>query len=269
MEIGGFQKLTLLDYPGQVACIVFTKGCNFRCPFCHNGDLVLPEKSRSGNGEGMSQDEGGGKECQTAMHEDTAFSYLEKRKGILDGVVVTGGEPLLQPDLLSFLERVRSLGYRIKLDTNGSFPGRLREILEQGLADYVAMDVKQELGQYGAACGVEGGAFLPGLLSKIEESLALLRTSGIPFELRTTVVKGIHRKADMEALARWLAERLALHDSAFDSEQDFGRGVWYLQPYVPSGQVIAPRGLSAFSEEEMEEVLATVRGIYPGAKLRR
>ena len=122
MQIGGLQKMTLLDYPGRVACTVFLPGCNFRCPFCHNAPLVL------GPGE--------------RLDEQALFAFLEKRRGLLDGVAVTGGEPLLQPELETFLRRIKALGYPIKLDTNGSFPDRLRGLLEEGLVDYVAMDIK-------------------------------------------------------------------------------------------------------------------------------
>lgn len=171
MKIGGFHKLTLLDYPGQVACIVFTKRCNFRCPFCHNGDLVFPAQ--------------GGNEISESM----VLSYLQKRKNLLDGIVITGGEPLIWPDLSDFLGKVRRLGYRIKLDTNGSFPEPLKGLLARSLVDYVAMDIKQAPKRYGSASGTDGKEVVP----LVGQSLHILRDSGIPFELRTTVVKGLSR----------------------------------------------------------------------------
>ncbi len=230
MRIGGFQKLTLLDYPGQVACIVFTSGCNFRCPFCHNAGLVLP---------GQAEEE---------IPAETVLTYLEKRRGLLDGVVVTGGEPLLWLDLAEFLQQVRELGYRIKLDTNGSFPERLQRLLERGLLDYIAMDVKHAPEQYALATGIQGEAVVP----LIQQSLQVLRTSAIPYELRTTVVKGIHTPQTMAALAGWLSTAAP----------------YYLQPYVDSGHILAPDGLSPFLELELEELLAAVRPYCPAAALR-
>ena len=205
MKIGGFQKLTLLDYPGQVACIVFTKGCNFRCPFCHNAGLVLPQQE----------------ECDIA--EEAVLFYLQRRKHILDGVVMTGGEPLIWPDLSGFLRKVRGLGYKIKLDTNGSFPERLKALLDFGLVDYVAMDIKQTPERYEDASGANHKEVVP----LVEQSLRLLTDSGIPFELRTTVVKGIHTLKDMTALAKWIGNVAP----------------YYLQPYVNSEHILSPEGL--------------------------
>jgi len=230
MRIGGIQKLTLLDFPGQVACIVFTKGCDLRCPFCHNSELVLP-------GEGGADQD-----------EEKLFLYLEKRRTVLDGVVVTGGEPLLQPDLEDFLQKVREMGYKTKLDTNGSFPERLIALLDAGLLDYVAMDVKQVPEKYQAACGVPGER----VVLRVEESLGVLRAGPVPFELRTTLVKGIHTPEDAEGIARWVG----------------GGQPWFLQSYADSGAVLAPEGLSAFSREELDEILARVRTFCPSAALR-
>lgn len=230
MQIGGFQKLTLLDYPGKVACIVFTRGCNFRCPFCHNAPLVWPEAAAAGESE------------------TDVLAYLRQRRGILEGVVVTGGEPLMQPGLADFLGRVRALGYPVKLDTNGSFPERLQQLLAGGLLDYVALDVKQAPDRYSTACG------LPGTLAarRVAESHRILCEASIPFERRTTLVKGIHTRADVEALARWIA----------------GPQPYYLQSYADSGQVLAPDGLAAFSPQELEEMLQTARAFCPAAALR-
>ncbi len=232
MKIGGLQKLTLLDYPGQIACIVFTRGCNFRCPFCQNAGLVVPERD-----DGYEVD------------KEEVFSYLEKRRGMLEGVVVTGGEPLIWPELDRFLARVKGLGYRVKLDTNGSFPEHLRKLLDQKLLDYVAMDIKQAPERYGAACGLPGQE----IARKADRSLRLLRASGIPFELRTTLVRGIHRPEDVTAMAEWIA----------------GPEPYYLQSYVDSGQILAPEGLSAFSEEELRELTALAGKFCPAAVLRR
>lgn len=143
MKIYGLQKLTLLDYPEKVACTVFTGGCNLRCPFCHNASLVL------------------GTQGAEEIPQDSLFAFLKKRSGLLDGVCVSGGEPLLQPDLADFLQQVRELGYSVKLDTNGCFPERLRELVKRGLVDYVAMDVKNSPGHYAETVGVPGFDFSP------------------------------------------------------------------------------------------------------------
>ena len=157
MLILGLQKLTLLDYPGRTACTVFTGGCNFRCPFCHNAPLVIPGRA------------------QEPYTEEEVLSYLKKRAGLLDGVCVTGGEPTLQEDLEAFLRQVRALGYPVKLDTNGSRPEVLRALLRQGLADYVAMDVKSSPEEYARACGV------PVDLEKVNESIDLLLSGRVDF----------------------------------------------------------------------------------------
>ena len=232
MVIGGFQKLTLLDYPEHIACIVFTKGCSFRCPFCHNAGLVLPER-----------DDG----CRVS--EDEILHFLKKRRTVLEGVVITGGEPLIWADLEEFLHRVKQLGYKIKLDTNGSFPQRLEWLLKQGLLDYVALDIKQAPERYESACGVEGDE----IVLQVERSLSLLKEAGISFEMRTTLVKGIHRIQDIRSMAAWVG----------------GAGAYYLQSYADSGHVLSPEGLSAFSDRELEEIVKTVRAFCPSVSLRR
>ena len=186
MVISGLQKLTLLDYPGRTACTVFTPFCNWRCPFCHNALLVT---------DIQPGDE---------IPEDEFFSFLKKRQGLLDGVAVTGGEPLLQPDLGAFLRRVKSLGYAVKLDTNGCCPDRLAALLSEGLVDYAAMDVKNTPEKYPVTVGVPG--FDP---APVRESMAILRSSGIGYEFRTTVVREFHTADDIEAIARWLREESA------------------------------------------------------------
>ena len=211
MNVQGYQKLTLLDYPGRTACTVFTGGCNLRCPFCHNAGL----------------------------------DYLSKRRGILDGVCVTGGEPLLQPDLEDFLRRVKSMGYAVKLDTNGTLPQRLAAILATNFVDYVAMDIKSSPDGYAAATGTDAD------VSAVSDSLSILRDSGIPYELRTTAVRGIHTDADFHAIGEWIGEVPA----------------YYIQRFVDSGQLLGS-GFSAFTPEEMEHLLTTVREYIPTAQLR-
>ena len=229
MLVAGLQKLTLLDYPGQVACTVFTGGCNFRCPFCHNAPLVLPDRM--------------GREDRT---EET-LAFLEKRRGKLDGVCVTGGEPLLHEDLPEFLHRVRALGYRIKLDTNGSFPERLRAVVEDGLADCVAMDVKNTPLLYGKTVGLRDFD-----LTDVERSKDYLLEGHVDYEFRTTVVRGLHTAESLRGAAEWIA----------------GARAYYLQQYRDSGETVAPAGLGAFSNEEMRGFVELLRPVSPSVALR-
>ena len=226
MNVQGYQKLTLLDFPGRTACTVFTGGCNLRCPFCHNAGLV-----------------------RTPLAEpnltDEVLAYLAKRKGILDGVCVTGGEPLLQPDLEDFLRQMKEMGYAVKLDTNGMLPQRLAGVLATNLVDYVAMDIKSSPDGYPAATGTDAD------VSAVTDSLSILRQSGIPYELRTTAVRGIHTEADFDAIGRWIGDVPA----------------YFIQRFVDSGQLLGS-GFDAFSPEEMERLLTTVRQYTPSAQLR-
>ncbi|MBQ7542346.1 MAG: anaerobic ribonucleoside-triphosphate reductase activating protein [Clostridia bacterium] len=228
MKIYGLQKLTLLDFPERVACTVFLGGCNLRCPFCHNSVLVFPEP----------EDE--------TMQEDEFFRFLEKRKGVLDGVAITGGEPLLTADVLPFIERVKAMGYAVKLDTNGSFPARLRELAEAGLVDYVAMDIKNSPEKYAVTCG------LPMFdLSKVRQSAAFLKEGNIPYEFRTTVVDEFHEAADMEAIGRWIA----------------GARAYYLQNFVDSGACIRD-GLHAKSPQELQLFRSLLTKYVPNTQIR-
>ena len=230
MLIAGLQKLTLLDYPGKLACTVFTAGCNFRCPFCHNASLVLPER--------LSGDENG---------VETVLQFLKKRQGVLDGVAVTGGEPLLHPDMASFLERIRALGFSVKLDTNGSFPERLKELVRAGLVDRVAMDVKNEPALYAKTAG------LPALsLDAITESRDFLLSGAVDYEFRTTVVRGLHDAESLRRTASWIE----------------GAKEYYLQQFKDSGDILSGHGLGAFSDGEMRELLDEVRRVLPCARLR-
>lgn len=226
MNIQGYQKLTLLDFPGRVACTVFTGGCNLRCPFCHNAGLVRSPFASAGQ-------------------EEEVLTYLATRRGLLDGICITGGEPLLQADLLSFIRRVKEMGYAVKLDTNGSLPARLSALLETGLLDYVAMDVKNAPAGYAAATGHEGD------VTPFLESIRLLRASGTAHEFRTTVVKGIHTAADMEALGQLLA----------------GTEHYFLQPFRRADSLLGD-GCAPFSEAEMSAFLDIVKKYIPTAQLR-
>lgn len=228
MKLYGLQKLTLLDFPERVACTVFLGGCNLRCPFCHNSVLVFPEP----------EDE--------TITEDAFFRFLDKRAGVLDGVAVTGGEPLLTPDVLPFLARIKEKGFAVKLDTNGSFPKRLREAVETGLVDYVAMDIKNSPEKYAATCG------LPVFdLSKIQESVRFLMNGKIPYEFRTTVVDEFHEAADMEAIGKWIA----------------GARAYYLQNFVDSGACIR-EGLHAKSPDDLNLFRSLLTKYVPNTQLR-
>ena len=180
MKIVGLQKMTLLDYPGRVACTVFLGGCNFRCPFCHNSELL----------DGTAE---------PVMDQQELLTFLEKRKGLLEGVCITGGEPTLQKELGSLLAAIKALGYAVKLDTNGYRPEVLKALVQQGLVDYVAMDVKNSPQRYAETAG------LPGLdISRIEESLEFLLSGAVDYELRTTVAEPLHDRQAIEDMARWL-----------------------------------------------------------------
>ena len=230
MRVSGLQKLTLLDYPGRVACTVFTAGSNFRCPFCHNAPLVLPER--------MQGDEDG---------SETVLAFLKKRQGILDGVAVTGGEPLLHKDMAEFLRKIKDLGYAVKLDTNGSFPQRLRELVEAGLVDRVAVDIKNAPALYGKTIGVPGFDLGP-----VEETKNYLLSGAVEYEFRTTVVKGLHTQESLVEAAKWIA----------------GAREYYLQQFKDSGDVIAIEGLSAFTGEEMHALADAVRPYVPSVQVR-
>ena len=229
MQIAGLQKLTLLDYPGRVACTVFTPGCNFRCPFCHNAPLVLPERLG----------------CDTT--EEEVLAFLKKRAGILDGVAITGGEPLLHKDIGAFLEKLRALGYKIKLDTNGSFPDLLISLVRGGLVDRVAMDVKNAPELYGKTVGLERFDLAP-----VERSRDFLLSGEVEYEFRTTVVRGLHTKESLIGAARWIE----------------GAREYYLQQFKDSGDVIALEGLGAFDEKEMHALADAVRPIVPTVEVR-
>lgn len=228
MKIYGLNKTTLLDYPEHVAATVFTGGCNFCCPFCHNGELVLCPGS------------------QPVIPEEEVLAFLGKRRGILDGVCITGGEPTLQQDLPDFVRKVKELGYMVKLDSNGYRPGVLRQLLREKLLDYIAMDIKASRENYARASGLSDPD-----VSLLQESIDLLRTGDIEYEFRTTVVKGIHSIGEFEEIGRWLA----------------GSRVYFLQAYRESENVISP-GYQSFSPEEMERMAELARKYIDRVSLR-
>ena len=229
MLISGLQKLTLLDYPGKVACTVFTGGCNFRCPFCHNSSLVLPEQ--------IAHD----------SSVDEVLRFLKKRVGVLDGVAVTGGEPLIHADMADFLREVKAMGYMVKLDSNGSFPDRLIALVQAGLVDRVAMDIKNSPALYAKTAGLEKLD-----MEAITRSKDFLLKGTVDYEFRTTVVKGLHTAESLMEAARFIE----------------GAKEYYLQQYKDSGAVLAAEGLGAFDADEMHALADAVRPIVPTVEVR-
>ena len=227
MKFYGFQKMTMLDFPGRVACLVFTGGCNLRCPFCHNALLV-------------TQNDG------VTYSEEEILEYLKKRKGLLDGICVSGGEPLLQVGLDDFLKKVKDLGYAIKLDTNGTFPTRLKKLVSSGLVDYVAMDIKNCKEKYPKTCGTTGVD-----MSKIEESVEFLLSGKVDYEFRTTIVDGLHKTQDIVKIGEWIQ----------------GAKKYFLQNFVDSGNLIES-GLKAVSVDKIKDFLEIAKNYVEKIDLR-
>ena len=228
MLIGGLQKLSLLDYPDRTCCTVFTVGCNFTCPFCHNASIIY--KPFSGQ----------------TIPENEILDFLKKRKGLLDGVCITGGEPLLQKDLEHFIHEIRSSGFSVKLDTNGNYPERLQQLISNNLVDYVAMDIKNAPDRYSQTIGIKNFDLAP-----INESVSILMSNQVPYEFRTTVVRELHTEENILALAQWIQ----------------GAEKYYMQNFVNSDDVLS-KGLHAYSEQEMYHFLDLVLPLLPSAELR-
>lgn len=224
MKIHGLNKLTLLDYPGHMACTVFTGCCNLRCPFCQNASLVLFPDS------------------QPTLPEEDFFQFLRKRRGVLEGVCVTGGEPTLSADLPEFLAKIHESGYLVKLDTNGTHPALLKQVIEAGLVDYVAMDIKSSLAGYPAAVGIPGFS-----TAAIEKSVSLLMQGTLPYEFRTTVVRELHTEKELLSIADWLS----------------GARAYYLQAFKDSDELVArfcpdtaPASImSGYTKKELEDFI--------------
>ena len=228
MYLCGLQKLSMVDYPGKLAATVFTGGCNLRCPFCHNALLVTRLAETP------------------VLPEEDVLSFLQRRRGLLDGVVLSGGEPLLQPDAIDFLRKVRGMGFAVKLDTNGCFPERLAAILEAGLVDYAAMDIKNCREKYPQTVGVPGFD-----TAAVEESVRLLARSGVDHEFRTTFVRELHTAADVEAMGRWLQ----------------GAPRYYLQNFADSGNLIQ-EGWHGFTALELQGFADIARPFFKQVELR-
>ena len=227
MKIHGLQKMTLLDFPGRVACTVFLGGCDFRCPFCHNFELV------DGSAEPI-------------MDDAALLNFLKKRRGLLDGVAITGGEPCLRADLPDLLRQIKAMGYAVKLDTNGTHPDLLRPILEEGLVDYVAMDIKNSPEKYARTVGLDAVDLAP-----IRDSVRLLMNGPVDYELRTTVVNELHDVADFEAIGVWITGARHYFLQVFTDRES-----------VPYGNLHAP------SAEKMREYLAVARRFVPDSQIR-
>lgn len=212
MEINGLMKLTTLDFPKRVACTVFTGGCNMRCPFCHNASLV--------------------KNNADIIPKEEFFKFLSNRKGLLDGVAVTGGEPLLQPGIEDFLKEIKDMGFLVKLDTNGTFPEKLKHIVNSGLCDYVAMDIKNSPEKYAVTCGIDGFD-----IKNITESKNFLIDGNTEYEFRTTVVAEYHTVDSIRKAAAFIS----------------GAKNYYLQSFKDSGDILKP-GLSAHDKSILEDM---------------
>lgn len=228
MNFNGFQKLTLLDFPGKVACTLFLAGCNFRCPFCHNASLVTDIDN------------------SVSFSDSEVLTYLKKRKGVLEGVCITGGEPLLNKELELFLIKVKELGYPIKLDTNGYFPDRLKSLIDKGLIDYVAMDIKNCQEKYGLTVGVENFDISPVL-----KSVELLKKGVIPYEFRTTVVNELHTVEDILSMGEWIK----------------GADKHFLQNFVDSGNLIQG-GLSEIDKDTLQKMREILSNFVTNAEIR-
>ncbi len=230
MKIAGLQKMTLLDFPGKVACTVFVDGCNFRCPFCHNSQLLDHS-------------------APAAMDREMLLEFLKKRRGLLEGVCITGGEPTLSAGLGELLEEIRILGFPVKLDTNGSRPEILMDLVRRGLVDYVAMDIKNSPAMYPETCGKSTMD-----LSKIEESIRFLLSGAVDYELRTTVVLPLHSEKSIGEMAEWIA--------------GMGRAKrFFLQGFVDR-ETVAVSGLSAPDSTQMTTFAALLRTCAENVQLR-
>ena len=227
MIISGMQKLTLVDYPGHTACLIFTQGCNFRCPFCHNSDLVI------------------GANNSNKIDEQVLFDYLDKRKGLIDGVCISGGEPLLQKDIKLFIEKIKEKGYKVKLDTNGSKPDVLENLIEHNLIDYVAMDVKNVFNKYDLTIGCKSN------VEDIKKSISILKSSSIDYEFRTTIAKELHSLEDIGGILEYLGADVK----------------YYLQNYNDC-ETVLKKGLSGFSDDELLEIKQNLERKYPNVIIR-
>lgn len=232
MIIAGLQKTSLVDWPEKICSTVFIAGCNFRCPFCHNPELVLPEQI----------------EQLEPMSENELFTALVERKRFIDGVCITGGEPLLSPDIVKLLHKLKEKGFAVKLDTNGSVPTLLKKLIDEKLVDYVAMDIKAPKERYAEATGVNSNMKL------VEESIKILKESGIGYEFRTTVVKGLLSKDDIKGIGSWLA----------------GSDAYYLQAFIGTEKTLDPAYYQrkSYTPEDLNDMMGSVKGHFKKTGVR-
>lgn len=228
MNIGGFQQTSLLDYPETISAIIWTAGCNFRCPFCYNKDLVLGKVEN--------------------IPEENIFSFLKKRKNMLEGLVISGGEPLMQKDIFPFVEKVKKLGYKIKIDTNGMYPEKLKELIDKKLVDYVAMDIKAPREKYDELSGVKTD------IKKIEKSIYIIRNSAPDYEFKTTFVPGLLKKEDIVSIAKWLE----------------GSKKYYLQQFKGDVPLISSNleSIVPYSEEDLFDTLEKIKPYFKICEVR-
>jgi pyruvate formate lyase activating enzyme len=228
MKIGGFQKTSLLDYPERISAIIWTMGCNFRCPFCYNKQIVLEEAEE--------------------IPEKEILSFLEKRKGLLEGLVITGGEPLLQEDIAAFAEKVQKLGYPVKIDTNGTYPEKLKELIDKKLVDYVAMDVKAPKNRYNQLTGVKTD------ISKIEKSIEIIKADAPDYEFRTTFAPELLKKEDIIEIAKWLD----------------GAKLFYLQQFKNNSPLMSSKldNVAPYSKEYLNETLNEIKTFFKNCYVR-
>jgi len=226
MNIGGFQETSLLDYPGKVAAIIWTTGCNFRCPFCYNPDLVF-EKTDN-------------------VSIEHILSFLDARKGKIDALSISGGEPFLQRDLKDFISQVKNRGYLVKVDTNGSFPDRMKELLDEGLIDYLSMDVKATKNKYNEITGVSVD------VDDIRTSIDLIKEHAGDYEFKTTVIPKFHQKEDIVEIARWLK----------------GSKKYFLQQFKSNTSIISSEIFSPYSKEELLNMCETIKPYFKHCNVR-
>ena len=226
IEIGGLQKTTLIDYPGHIAATVFLIGCNFRCPFCYSSELVLPEKIKE----------------QPRISEKEFFNFLEERKGLLEGIVICGGEPTIHKDLPDFIKKIKELGYLVKLDTNGFNPEMLKKLIDEKLIDYVAMDIKAPKEKYEIAIGVKVD------IKKIEESIKILKEEKVDYEFRTTVVPAVHTKEDIIKIAKWIKPAKKYYLQNFRAEKTINPKFKQIKSYSKDFLLEIQREISQFFE---------------------
>ncbi len=237
MIIGGLQKFSLLDYPEHLSAIIFTQGCNFQCQFCYNPMLVGPIGKFKDTKPPEKRGKQKGHPYLDSINEDDLFVFLKTRKGKLDAVVITGGEPTLHPDLLEFIRKIKALGYKVKVDTNGTNPGMLKKLIGNKLVDYIAMDIKAAPNNYNAVTGAQAD------LASIKKSITIIKKGRIPHEFRTTVVPGLHSQHDIEEIGRLIR----------------GAGKWFLQQFKSDIDLVNKKfkGIKPYTDKEIQEMCRT------------